>query len=610
MDFLEKNIELLKKLRPGIHERIDKVISEKKYSFECFSLLDTRKSIQAIEINKFGEKVRLNSLYDPEKEAEHWAKQYDFNNIGVSVVMFGIANGVFANTMLNGLKDDSIVFLVEPDVSLFIYCLENFDMSNIISDERVRLYIEEINANDLYFDLIQNIHWTMIPTQIACFYPGMDKIYCEKAKEFAQLMQKFYSAENSVNYTASYLARMSTRNVINNLHFIKESNYMPEFSGILPDDVPVIIVAAGPSLDKNIEELKRAEKKSFIIATDTAVKFLIAHNVHYDVIVTIDPRKSLNHLSDERCFSHPIFTIMDAKNEILEMNQGRKIWINGAGFMEALYIRYGLTFTGYISGGSVATAAFNVARAMNAKRIVLIGQDLAFSGESTHAGGVANHSDDDRNGIVYVEDIYGNQIKSRGDWIIYINWFSATIEELGDSVDVIDATEGGAKLKGSRIMKLSDVIDEYCKSYFDFEKVLMDLSPTFSDKEYQILKEDLFHMQKELTNIRKYAKDGISASKEMIKIVKSGKSSPKKENKCIKTVKKANNFIEKQLVYSILDDYIATDLNDKLKDINCLTEDENENIIKTYDMSKSAFEAILNGVDEITPILENALKKL
>ena len=411
MDFLEKNIELLKKLRPGIHERIDKVISEKKYSFECFSLLDTRKSIQAIEINKFGEKVRLNSLYDPEKEAEHWAKQYDFNNIGVSVVMFGIANGVFANTMLNGLKDDSIVFLVEPDVSLFIYCLENFDMSNIISDERVRLYIEEINANDLYFDLIQNIHWTMIPTQIACFYPGMDKIYCEKAKEFAQLMQKFYSAENSVNYTASYLARMSTRNVINNLHFIKESNYMPEFSGILPDDVPVIIVAAGPSLDKNIEELKRAEKKSFIIATDTAVKFLIAHNVHYDVIVTIDPRKSLNHLSDERCFSHPIFTIMDAKNEILEMNQGRKIWINGAGFMEALYIRYGLTFTGYISGGSVATAAFNVARAMNAKRIVLIGQDLAFSGESTHAGGVANHSDDDRNGIVYVEDIYGNQIK-------------------------------------------------------------------------------------------------------------------------------------------------------------------------------------------------------
>ena len=137
-----------------------------------------------------------------------------------------------------------------------------------------------------------------------------------------------------------------------------------------------------------------------------------------------------------------------------------------------------------------------------------------------------------------------------------------------------------------------------------------DLKKSASDKEYQILKEDLFHMQKELTNIRKYAKDGISASKEMIKIVKSGKSSPKKENKCIKTVKKANNFIEKQLVYSILDDYIATDLNDKLKDINCLTEDENENIIKTYDMSKSAFEAILNGVDEITPILENALKKL
>ena len=610
MNFWENNINLIKRFRPGIYEQLEKIIDEKKYSFDGFSLLDTKKGTRTIEINKFGKKVRLNSLYDPQKEAERWAKQYNFDNIDVSVVMFGIANGVFADTMLNNLRDNSLVFLFEPDVSLFIYCLENFDMNRIIGDDRVTLYIEGINANELYFDLIQHIHWTMVPTQIACFYPGMDNIYYEKAKEFADTMQKFYSAENSVNYTASYLAKVCTSNVINNLHFIKESNYITELSGILTDDIPVIIVAAGPSLDKNIDDLKRAHGKAFIIATDTAVKFLIAHDVHYDAIITIDPRKSRNHLSDKRCFKHPIFTLMDAKNEILEMNQGRKIWINGAGFMSALYSKYGLVFDDYISGGSVATAAFNVARTMGAKRIVLIGQDLAFSGDSTHAGGVAYHADDELNGIVYVEDIYGNQIKSRGDWGIYIEWFNSAIEELSGIVDVIDATEGGAKLKGSRIMKLSEVIDKYCISDFYFQKILDDISPTFPMEAYEVVKADIYHMQKELVNIGKYAKDGMNAARDMIEIVKSGKVSPKKENRCIKTVKKANNFIARQLVYSIIDDYIAGDLGEKLKDINCLTEDENENIIKTYDMAKSSFEAVLKGVKEMTPMLEAALDKI
>ena len=189
-------------------------------------------------------------------------------------------------------------------------------------------------------------------------------------------------------------------------------------------------------------------------------------------------------------------------------------------------------------------------------------------------------------------------------------WFNSAIEELSGIVDVIDATEGGAKLKGSRIMKLSEVIDKYCISDFDFQKILDDISPTFPMEAYEVVKADIYHMQKELVNIGKYAKDGMNAARDMIEIVKSGKVSPKKENRCIKTVKKANNFIARQLVYSIIDDYIAGDLGEKLKDINCLTEDENENIIKTYDMAKSSFEAVLKGVKEMTPMLEAALDKI
>ena len=69
------------------------------------------------------------------------------------------------------------------------------------------------------------------------------------------------------------------------------------------------------------------------------------------------------------------------------------------------------------------------------------------------------------------------------------------------------------------------------------------MAPTFSKEGYEILKKDIFHMQKELINIEKYAKDGISASKDIIEIVKSGKTKPKKENRCIKIVKKVGRFV-------------------------------------------------------------------
>ncbi|MBU5477772.1 DUF115 domain-containing protein [Eubacterium sp. MSJ-13] len=610
MNFWDKNVECLKENRVDIYEKVKEIYDEKKYDFEKFTLVDTREGLKTIEIDSDGKKIRLNSLYSPTKEAERWTKQFDFNNIGVSLVMFGIANGVFADAAIRKLKSDTVIFLVEPDVSLFIYCLQNFDLCDIIADERVLLYIDMINYTDFYFSMLSRVHWSMIPTQLVACYPGLDKIYPEKAKEFADTIEKLYIVEGSENYTAAYLSKICTLNTINNFHFIKNSNYIMELVHMLPKDVPVIIVAAGPSLDKNIDELKRAKGKAFILATDTAVKYLIAHDVWYDAIITLDARKDIGHLSDERSFEHPMFAILDARNEILEMNQGKKIWFSGSGFLSKLYQGYGLIFPEYGSGGSVATAAFNVAKQMGAERIVLIGQDLAFAGDSTHAGGTKNHADDECNGIIYVEDIYGNQIKSRGDWKIYIDWFSAAIEEVKGSIEVIDATEGGAKLKGSKIMELSEVIDKYCGTDFDFGKELAVIPPTFDDEKYKLLREDLFHLQKELKNIEIYARDGIQAAKDMIEIVRSKKPSPKKENKCLKTVKKANNFIAKQMVYSILDDYIAGELNEKLKDINCLTEDEDENIIKTYEMAEYSFEAIINGVKALTPILDESLKKI
>ena len=60
-----------------------------------------------------------------------------------------------------------------------------------------------------------------------------------------------------------------------------------------------------------------------------------------------------------------------------------------------------------------------------------------------------------------MEDIHGNRIPTSSQLYYYLNWFENFIRENSTTI-FIDATEGGAKIKGTMIMTLEDAIIKYC----------------------------------------------------------------------------------------------------------------------------------------------------
>lgn len=610
MSYLDNNLECIKQCRPQIYEKLIAILENKKYDCSKFKLISTKDGVGTIEMEYNEKKIRLNSLYSPVKEAEKWVGQFNLKNISVSVLMFGIANGIFANSVLKHTANDAEIFLFEPDISLFIYGITNFPMETIINDKRVHIFVDDINEKDLYFRLQEYISSEMLPTQIICFYPKLNDIYSDKYNNFVYTVEKAKSYLRAITYTRNNLAQIAVENMIYNISLIKDSNYITELENIAPQNVPVIIVSAGPSLDKNIDELKNAVGKSIIIATDTAVKTLLSHNIEFDAIVTIDANKSEKHLSDPACFDYPVFTTIYAKHTILDKNINRKIWIAGNSFLVELYKKYNLEFYPYEVGGSVSTAAFNIARALATNVIILVGQDLAFSGEFSHAGEVSDHSYDEENGIVYIEDIYGNQIRSRGDWVMFRDWFESIIDGLDRSIKVIDASEGGAKINGTEIMNLSTAINEYCNTEFDFKSRLGMLNGTFCGKRYESLRNDLYHLKKEMSNIRIYADKGIKAIDGFMleMVIEDEKNVNEKE--CYKIVKQVISFVEKQLVYKIIDYYIEQDISESMNVVNCITGDPIEEKLKTYKILRHMFEVINKAVDELSPLLDEVLEKV
>ena len=94
MDCLERNMYLIKMFRPGLYGELDSILASGTYSYDNIKELDTRDGNKALVIEKDNNEYRLNSLYKPLKEAEKWADQYEFQNLNISVIMFGTGNGL------------------------------------------------------------------------------------------------------------------------------------------------------------------------------------------------------------------------------------------------------------------------------------------------------------------------------------------------------------------------------------------------------------------------------------------------------------------------------------------------------------------------------------
>lgn len=84
--------------------------------------------------------------------------------------------------------------------------------------------------------------------------------------------------------------------------------------------------------------------------------------------------------------------------------------------MNKLFYQNGKSFATMPCGGSVATSAFAFAYLIGMKNIVLVGQDLALTGDYVHAKGTFDMSEDkaDRHDTFLVDGNCDEKVSTRG----------------------------------------------------------------------------------------------------------------------------------------------------------------------------------------------------
>ncbi|MBO4903568.1 MAG: motility associated factor glycosyltransferase family protein [Lachnospiraceae bacterium] len=230
----------------------------------------------------------------------------------------------------------------------------------------------------------------------------------------------------------------------------------------------VILVAAGPSLDRNVELLRPYAKTGgnaaggpLIVCVGTAFRKLLGMGIRPDFVGFLDAseriRAQIRGVENETI---PILLGSTATKSITRGYAGEKYLICQQGFTEAETFAKEHGGRTYETGGSVATILFDVAKQLGAKRIVTVGLDLAYTGMQIHAKGAGNSRIlADTQGLVEVASQNGEKLYTTAAMQMYIQWFERYMSaHAGEGTEFIDATEGGAKIQGMRIAKLNEIL--------------------------------------------------------------------------------------------------------------------------------------------------------
>lgn len=568
-EIYEKNMKVLGAKFPAWSYYIEEN-KRKKRNFEVVAE-NSLMGDTILKVRKDGKELYLNGKYAPAAVVDRWFEKQGTIEDYAPVVIIGISNGEHIKQIMERVPKTCNILIYEPSFELFRRAMQEVDLSFAFQlDIPVGVIVEGLNEEelDIYFlSVIGYDNLTLLRLYLSGNY---QELFPEQVEKFLNRMNThIFNVEVAWNTALRYTS-IRAENILKNLHYLYEGYSVKELYGLLPEDVPAIIVAAGPSLNKNIMELKKAVGKACIIATDTAMNPLLNAGIVPNLFVIVDGLKPDLLFRHKDISKVPMVTMAAVSTGPMECHKGKKFFYNsGPGIERAILNeleekeKEDRLLPELMSGGSVATSAYCLALNMGAKTVILIGQDLAMTGNKTHADGTFKEKMDeiDINSKEYfeVEAVGGGKVLTRADFKLYLDWYEKWIKKW-NHITTVDATEGGARIHGSKEMTLKGAIHKYCKREYNVKWHIDHSKKLFTGENSTIALKYFVDAPEKLIEVQKKAKEGKRYYEKLEKLAVQNKTARKEFEKTLKCIKKINHYMET--------DYMAAMVMESLVGLN------------------------------------------
>ena len=429
-----------------------------------------------------GDAIYLHSRHDPQAEAKRFADTIKLDE-KFCLVVTGIGLGYHVRALLDRMRGDYLLICCEPNLALLAAALTCTDLSDAIAAKKLTFLVDD-DKRILHEKLQPHAPLIMLGAEFAAHAPSQrvaDKSYAP----LTALLSEFVSYTRMTLVTLVHNSKITCRNIAMNI---------PAYVSTPPIDMlrqrfagdPGIIISAGPSLARNIDQLAALKGRAVLCAVQTTLRPLMQRGITPDFATSLDfhemSRKFFEDVGDLRgvhLIAEPkaAWSVIDhypGPVSILDNSWARLL------LGDELAARDGLR-----AGATVAHLAFYLAEYLGCDPIIFVGQDLAYTGHVFYTPGVEVHRAwwgelnrfhtmemKEWERIVRNRPILRRVTASDGGELYtdellftYLEQFEKDIASCRSTV--INATEGGARIRGTQSAPLSEVIARYCARALD-----------------------------------------------------------------------------------------------------------------------------------------------
>lgn len=606
----EWNMASLRGRFPNLAEAINQV----KYR-EDDAMLEVSRAqdgTMILQIRKDGRKLYVNGPRNPREPVRREIERWGTLRRETPVCLVGMADMVFLREVLENTDDTTHIIVYEPSLQIFLEMLHKVDIRDIFEKRALGLVVEGLNreeAEGILNSCVTPGNYTALKQWTSLSYR---EFFPQQVLKFLTEVERRVTAVVAGRNTDIRYAGVKAGNIFHNLKYLCDGYITTQLCQVVPRDIPGILVSAGPSLNKNIQELKRAKNRAFIVAVDTAVKPLVKAGILPDLYMIVDGKKPLDLLDFEEARRIPMCPSITSASDILEQHTGMKFFYReGVMLSFNVMIMNGIPIQSVSCGGSVACSGFSLLYKMGFQRIILVGQDLALTGNKSHADGTFREKMEelDTSRCMKVPGNYEKEVPTRMDFKLYLDWFNYYIKGC-QGVHVINATEGGARIENTEVMTLGEAIDRECGREVDIASCMAKLKPALDREGRKRAVEYLNTVPEMFRNLkRKAVKERLYYGR-LDRMCEEGRADKKEYASLLKKIQKLTGEIECHELYPLITETIAVANALIMEQEFCQEEDFKTEGREIARQGVIFMEQVQKCIDLLLPLSEETLGKL
>ena len=375
-----------------------------------------------------------------------------------TLIIFGLGMGYCLDYLVEHQVKYREVHIIEPFDNVFNVVLAKRDLSALLSLDRLSL--DMIREPQEMYGLIWN--QLQLNTDIKLLY---HLSYRSIFSEFYDEVERLFAEETNTFRTAVATTDKSLYTwTSHQLKSLKEHGPQADILFNKFQDLPAIIVSAGPSLERHLDLLKEIGNRALIIAPGTGARILDQGGIKAHLAMAMDTWEHEADVFKGYQGTCPLVGSFRLHPRIGQEFPNRILWFaTGSDRLAQYYYHHFLNKNPAVINDypSVSMCAIDYAFELGCNPIILIGQDLCYYDHKMHAGEEAGSLASYHGASHHMLDINGLPVITDKAFLAMRHILELQNQKFGGRVQIINATEAGLGIPGIANLSFREAIARY-----------------------------------------------------------------------------------------------------------------------------------------------------